>query len=77
MLAPALGRHIGHRAFENLEQGLLDAFAGDIAGDGWVLVFAADLVDLVDVDDACWARVTSPSAAWSSLRMMFSTSSPT
>ena len=52
MLASALRRNVGHGAFENLEQRLLHAFAGDIAGDGGILVLAADLVDLVDVDDA-------------------------
>ena len=52
MLAAALRRHIGDRAFEDLQQRLLHAFAGDIAGDRGVLVLAADLVDLVDIDDA-------------------------
>ena len=52
MLAPALGRNIGYGAFQNLQQRLLHAFAGNVAGDGGVLVFAADLVDFVNVDDA-------------------------
>ena len=52
VLAAALGRHVGHRALEDLEQGLLHALAGDVAGDGRVLGLAGDLVDLVDVDDA-------------------------
>ena len=52
MLASALRRDIGNRAFENLQQRLLHAFAGDVAGDGRVLVLAADLVDFVDIDDA-------------------------
>ena len=52
MLASALGRNVGDRAFENLQQRLLHAFAGNIAGDGRVLVFPSDLVDFVDVDDA-------------------------
>ena len=52
MLAAALRGNVGDGAFEDLEQGLLHAFAGDVAGDGGVLVLAADLVDLVDVDDA-------------------------
>ena len=52
MLASALRRNVGHRAFKNLEQRLLHAFTGDVAGDGRVLVLAADLVDFVDVDDA-------------------------
>ena len=52
MLAAALRWNVGYRAFENLEQRLLHAFAGDIAGDRGIFVLAADLVDLVDVDDA-------------------------
>src|SRR4051794_10767065 len=52
MFASALRRNVGDGTFENLKQGLLHAFAADIAGDGRVLVLAADLVDFVDVDDA-------------------------
>ena len=55
MLAAALRRHVGDRAFQNLQQRLLNAFARDIACDRRVLVLAADLVDLVDVDDALLA----------------------
>ena len=51
VLAPALRRHVGDRAFEDLQQRLLHALARDVAGDRRVLVLAADLVDLVDVDD--------------------------
>ncbi len=51
VLAPALGRHVGDRALEDLEQRLLDALPGHVAGDRGVLVLARDLVDLVDVDD--------------------------
>src|SRR5690606_23477717 len=52
VLAPTLGRYRRHRALEDLEEGLLDALARHVAGDGGVLRLAADLVDLVDVDDA-------------------------
>src|SRR5881394_4080814 len=52
VLAAALGRHARHRAFEDLEQRLLDAFARHVARDARVLRLAGDLVDLVDVDDA-------------------------
>ena len=55
MLAPALGRHVGRRAFEDLKQRLLHALTRDVARDRRVLVLAADLVDLVDVDDALLA----------------------
>jgi len=51
VLAPALGRHRRRRPLEDLQQRLLDAFAGDVAGDRRVIGFARDLVDLVDVDD--------------------------
>ena len=52
MLAAALGRHVGDRPLDDLEEGLLHALARDVAGDGGVLALAGDLVDLVDVDDA-------------------------
>src|SRR6185437_15013492 len=52
VLASALGRNIGDGSFENLQQCLLHTFTRNIAGNGWVLVLAADLVDFVDVDDS-------------------------
>src|SRR5438270_2030057 len=52
MLAPTLRRNIGNSAFQNLEQCLLHPFTGDVAGYGGILIFAADLIDLVDVDDS-------------------------
>jgi hypothetical protein len=39
-------------ALEDLQQRLLHALAGDVAGDRRVVALARDLVDLVDVDDA-------------------------
>ena len=52
MLAPALRRHGGDGAFHDLQQRLLHALARHVAGDRRVVGLAADLVDLVDVDDA-------------------------
>ena len=52
MLAPALRRHRGDRALDQLQQRLLHAFARHITRDGRVVALARDLVDLVDVDDA-------------------------
>ena len=52
VLAAALRRNRGDRALEDLQQRLLHALAGDVAGDRRVLGLAGDLVDLVDVDDA-------------------------
>ena len=52
MFATALRRHIADGAFENLQERLLHAFSGDVACDADVLRLAADLVDLVDVNDA-------------------------
>ena len=52
MLAPALGGNRGHRALDQLEQGLLHALAGHVPGDGGVFRAARNLVDFVDVDDA-------------------------
>ena len=51
MLASALRRDIAGGAFQNLQQSLLHAFAGNIARDADVVGLAADLVDLVDVND--------------------------
>ena len=53
VLASTLGRDRGRRAFQNLQQRLLNTFAGDIARDRRVLALTGDLVDLVDVDNAC------------------------
>src|SRR5262249_39650996 len=55
VLASALRRDVGDGPFEDLQQRLLDALTRDVAGDGGVLVLAADLVDFVDVDDALLA----------------------
>ena len=52
MLAATLGRHVGHGALEHLQERLLHALAGDVAGDRDVLTGLADLVDLVDVEHA-------------------------
>src|SRR6266702_5444480 len=51
MLASALLRHRRDRAFHDLEQRLLHALARDVAGNRGVVGLAADLVDLVDIDD--------------------------
>ncbi len=51
VLAAAFGRDVGNGAFDDFEQGLLDPFAGDVAGDGDVAGRLADLIDLIDVDD--------------------------
>ena len=48
----ALRRHRSHGTLEDLEQGLLDPFAGHVAGDAGILRLTGDLVDLIDVDDA-------------------------
>ncbi len=52
MLAAALGRNRRHGAFHDLQQGLLHALARHVAGDRGIVGLAADLVDLVDIDDA-------------------------
>jgi hypothetical protein len=52
MLAAALRRNGGNRAFHDLQKRLLDALARHVAGDRRVVRLARDLVDLVDVDDA-------------------------
>src|SRR3989442_9186685 len=52
MLASALRRDRCDGAFHDLEQGLLHALARDVTSDRGVVGLAADLVDLVDIDDA-------------------------
>ncbi len=52
VLAAALRRHRSDRAFHDLQERLLHALARHVAGDRGVVGLAADLVDLVDVDDA-------------------------
>ena len=57
MLAAALRRHVGHGPFEHFQERLLHAFARDVPRDGDVLARLADLVDLVDEDDAPLGRL--------------------
>lgn len=52
VFASAFWGDVDYRAFEELEQALLDAFAAYVAGDGGVVAFAGYLVDFVDEDDA-------------------------
>ena len=52
VLAAALGRDVHHTAFQQLQQGLLHAFTGHVAGDGGVVALAGNLVYLVDEHDA-------------------------
>src|SRR5260370_10726799 len=52
VLAPTLRRHRSDSTFHDLEQRLLNALSGNIAADRDVLGPAADLVDLVDIDNA-------------------------
>src|SRR6185369_932158 len=52
MFASALRRHVGNSPFQDFQKGLLHALAGNVASDRRVFVLAANLVDLIDVDDA-------------------------
>ena len=52
MFAAALRGNIANSPFQDFQEGLLHAFAGDIAGEGNVFGLARNLVDFVDVDDA-------------------------
>ena len=52
MLASALRGHVGDATFDDLQERLLHALAGDVARDAGVVGLARNLVDLVDVDDA-------------------------
>ena len=52
VLATTARRHVGDGAFNQLQEGLLDAFAGHIAGDRDITRGPGDFVDFIDVDDA-------------------------
>ena len=52
MLTSAFRRHVTRGPFHKFQQCLLHTFAGDVAGDRGALGFAADFIDLIDVDDA-------------------------
>src|SRR3546814_18166843 len=52
MLAAALRRDARGRAFHQLEQSLLHAFARHVAGDRRVLRLSRDFINFVDIDDA-------------------------
>src|SRR3546814_1520018 len=41
-----------NRSFDDFQQRLLNAFAGNIASDRGAVALARDLIDLVDIDDA-------------------------
>ena len=58
MLAAALRRNVANGAFQNFQQRLLHAFAGNVARDGNVFRLARDLVDFVDVNDPASARAS-------------------
>ena len=51
MLTTTLGRHVGNGAFQNLQQSLLHALARYITGDGGILAFTGDLIQLINIDD--------------------------
>jgi hypothetical protein len=75
MLATALRGHRGDGAFHDLEQRLLHALAGDVAGG--VVGLAADLGDLVDIDDAALGALDVVLGRLQQLEERLSTSSPT
>ena len=52
VLAAAFRGDVGDGPFDDFKEGLLHAFAGNIAGDGDVAGGFADFIDLIDVDDA-------------------------
>ena len=57
MLPSSLGGDAGNRALQNLQKGLLYAFARDIPRDGLVLGFTGDLVDLINIDAVSYTHL--------------------
>ena len=51
MFSSALRRDVAGGAFEDFKEGLLDALAGDIAGDANIIGFASDFINLIDVNN--------------------------
>ena len=61
VLASALGRHVGGAALNDFQEFLLDALAGNVAGDGGIgALFAGDFVHFVNVDDALFGAGDVP-----------------
>src|SRR5438046_9639818 len=56
---PPFGRHAGRRPFDDLQEGLLDSLARDVAGDRRVVALARDLAALADVDNPPLALLSS------------------
>ena len=52
VLAPALGRNIGCRAFQDFQQSLLHAFTGNVPGNGNVFRLSGDLINFIDINNA-------------------------
>jgi hypothetical protein len=55
-----LRRNVRDRPLEDFQQRLLHALAGHVSGNRGVFVFAADLVDLIDVDDSVLSSFDIP-----------------
>ena len=51
MLSSALGRNVGNSSLQDLKEGLLYAFAGNVPGNGDILALFGDLIDLIDIHD--------------------------
>ena len=52
MFATTLRRHIYNRAFDNLQQSLLDALARNISGDRWVVRLSRNFVNFIHKHNA-------------------------
>src|SRR4030095_9571736 len=52
MFAATLWWNVCNCSFQDFQKCLLNTFARDVSGDRWVFIFAADLVNFVDVDDS-------------------------
>ena len=52
MLAAALRRHIGFRSFQDFQQCLLYAFAGNVSRNGRIFRLPGDFIDFINVNNA-------------------------
>src|SRR5690554_7316990 len=52
VLSPAARGNVRDRSFQDLQKRLLDALAGNIAGNRRIIRFPPEFVELVDIDDS-------------------------
>ena len=52
MFSSTLRRNVGNRPFQDFQQCLLNTLSGHITSDGGILIFSANLVYLININDS-------------------------